>query len=213
MTERGVAQEVNDCRVGAFGEGRNQLETRKCAHARAVHCIQHSRLAQESPGKWANAFHGFAAISQLGLKATKSSCRPRRALNFCLSRYTVVQQPPFREGKQEWRKRDFRRGSIPIRPQTPMPTIYVHFADGMREEERGDRVSRGPRGLSRCDLFFMRNREAHCKCQEDGAQLPERTRASGEREPNMPIQTKWPRDGQKEGRKEGQTDGDLFLGE
>ena len=136
-----------------------------------------------------------------------------RALNFCLSRYTVVQQPPFREGKQEWRKRDFRRGSIPIRPQTPMPTIYVHFADGMREEERGDRVSRGPRGLSRCDLFFMRNREAHCKCQEDGAQLPERTRASGEREPNMPIQTKWPRDGQKEGRKEGQTDGDLFLGE
>ena len=77
-----------------------------------------------------------------------------RALNFCLSRYTVVQQPPFREGKQEWRKRDFRRGSIPIRPPTPMPTIYVHFADGMREEERGDRVSRGGVGLVACRVVI-----------------------------------------------------------
>ena len=33
----------------------------------------------------------------------------------------------------------FDGGSIPIRSPTPMPTIYVDFADGMREEKRNQR--------------------------------------------------------------------------
>ena len=47
-----------------------------------------------------------------------------------------------------------------------MPTIYVHFADGMKEEMRGREGGGDCVGLvvlSRCDLFHMKMRKANRK--------------------------------------------------